>query len=318
MLGGCKPRGGHAISTSASTVEAPALVSRAIDACVGQKIANVAYARGKHNQLDLYLPQTPREQPMPWVMWIHGGGWSGGSRESVALFALRQACRGYAVATVDYRLSREAVFPAQVADVRAALRFLKAKADDFNLSPSNVVLWGSSAGGHLAALVGLTHDQRRLPNFDRSDDPFVKVSTAVRGVIDWWGPSSFVPFDADFGSTCPQRKCHTCAQSPESKLIGCEVRKCGARARAASPITYVTSSAPPFLIQHGDSDCTVPWPQSQRLAEALLKVNVPVELTLVPRGRHGDAAWVRPEVKAAVDDFIDNAVPRPEVCGLPP
>ncbi|MCG5054285.1 MAG: alpha/beta hydrolase [Myxococcales bacterium] len=287
---------------------------RAQEACVSRSHRDVPYAGDARTRLDVHLPLVPRDQPVPWVLWVHGGGWAGGNKQSVELFALRQTCRGFAVATIDYRLSFEARFPAPLADLRAALRHLRAHADDYDLDPDKVVVWGASAGGHLAALLALTEGEKA---FDRPDDRHRKVSTAVRGVIDWWGPSSFSEFDADFGLRCPQHKCHTCEGSAESRLLGCEVRRCAPRARRASPLTYVKPHAPPFLLQHGRDDCTVPAAQSQRLAEALRAAGNDVQLEIIPGARHGDGAWLRPDVMAAVDGFLDRRLGRAPLSQTP-
>lgn len=286
----------------------------ATKACLGPTFMNVPYAKDKRTKLDVFLPKAPRQLPVPWVMWIHGGGWAGGTRESVATFALRQTCRGYAVVSVDYRLSFEARYPAALSDLRAALRFVQANATTYELDGNNVILWGASAGAHLASLMALTAEQKHL---DRPDDPHRKRPMGMRGVIAWWTPASFAEFDADFDETCPQHTCHTCLGSPESRFLGCEVKSCLERARRASPVTWVHAKAPPFLLQHGSHDCTVPVAQSHRFAEALRKAGASVELQIVPGGRHGDGSWLGSAVRAAVDGFIDRTVHAAAVSDMP-
>lgn len=292
---------------------APPATAPFASACLGETHLEVAYAADKRTRLDVFLPKAPRQRPVPWVLWVHGGGWAGGSKTSVETFALRQTCRGYAVVAVDYRLSFEARHPAALADLRAALRFVRANASDYQLDPDSVVLWGASAGGHLASLLALTQDQKHL---DRRDDPHRKIPLSVRGVIAWWAPSSFSRFDEDFGETCPTRTCHTCEGSSESRYLGCGVKTCPERARRASPVTWVHAKAPPFLLQHGSDDCTVPAAQSQRFAEALAAAGAPVQLEILPGGRHGDGTWLGSQVRASVDGFLDRHLQTSAISGI--
>ncbi len=305
---GCKQRSSPAPAASEPEDETPS------SGCIAASFKDVAYAKDKRTRLDVYLPDKPREQPMPWVVWVHGGGWAGGSRNSVETFAIRQTCRGYAVVAVDYRLSFEARFPAALSDLRAALRYVRAHATEFNLDPENVIVWGASAGGHLASMLALTSQEK---SFDRKDDRHRQVPITVRGVIGWWTPTSFPEFDEDFGLKCLQRTCHTCEGSAESRFLGCEVKKCTQRARRASPISWVNKHAPPFLLSHGSQDCTVPEAQSTRLADALKAVGANVQLQIVPNGRHGDGTWLKPEVMASVDQFIDHHLQARALSGLP-
>lgn len=216
--------------------------------------------------LDLYLPGT--DAPAPVILQLHGGGWRMGSRSSfsplvsVADSFGRMVAAGFAVAAVDYRLSGEAAFPAQLDDVRAALEWLRTEGGGHGVDPTRIVLWGGSAGGTLAALVGLEAD------------------SSVRGVIDWYGPSDLLAM-AEFtrGVDAP-------GQSREDLWLGASVFDVPEVAAAASPARQVRRGAPPFHLAHGVDDTDVPPAQSELLAEALSGVGAEVELHLEPGAGH--------------------------------
>jgi acetyl esterase/lipase len=240
-------------------------------------------------RLDLHLPAVG-DGPFPVVVWIHGGGWERGDHRlrgnSPAESLLT---RGFAVASISYRLSSEAVFPAQINDVKAAVRHLRAQAAELRLDGSRIALWGESAGGHLAALAGTS------AGVEAFDDPALGnrgVSSRVQAVIDFYGPTSFPTFDRDSQAVrCPRRIAG--ADSTASRLIGAPVGANTGAALDASPISYVSSSAPPFLIQHGRADCTVPWLQSEALAGALRASNPPSDVTVeyFEGAEHGGAPF---------------------------
>ncbi|WP_394554913.1 alpha/beta hydrolase fold domain-containing protein [Agromyces sp. MMS24-JH15] len=235
-------------------------------------------------ELDLHLPEGPR--PHPVVLELHGGGWLRGSRReftplvSEAESFGRIADAGFAVVAASYRLSGEAVFPAQVDDVRRALAWISSDAAAAHgLDPDRVVLWGGSAGGTLAALVGLEPGAR------------------VRGVVDWYGPSDLFAMEEhtrSLGVDAP-------GASREDRWIGGPVPDLPDVARAASPVSHVHPAAPPFHLAHGDADDAVPLAQSLALADALRAVGVEVELLVEPGAGH---FWrgVAPERVAALFD----------------
>ena len=227
------------------------------------------HASGRAMHLDLYLPEKT-DKPLPLIIWIHGGAWMAGSKDAPSP-ALRFVKAGYAVAQVGYRLSQEAKFPAQIHDCKAAVRWLRANADKYNLDPNKFVAWGASAGGHLVALLGVTGGTAELEGTVND----LKQSSRVQAVIDWFGPTDFL----HIGEPESDLK-HNAPDSPESKLIGGPVLENKDKAAKASPITYVSKDAPPFLIMHGDKDRTVPFDQSERLYHALKKAGV--DATFVP------------------------------------
>jgi acetyl esterase/lipase len=245
--------------------------------------------------LDLYLPEAA-EKPLPLIIWVHGGGWAAGSKDQVG--ARSQMLRGYAVASVGYRLSGEAIFPAQIQDVKAAVRWLRAHAKEYNLDANHLGAWGSSAGGHLVALLGTSGD---VKEFDVGDN--LDQSSRVQAVCDYFGPTDLLQMDAHAlaGATLK----HDSPQSPESKLIGGPIQENKGKAGRVNPIAYITADDPPFLIVHGDQDPLVPHHQSELLFEALKQANLPVRLHTMEGGGHGSGFGGR-ELDEAVSSFFDR------------
>jgi acetyl esterase/lipase len=241
---------------------------------------DLPYVAGGHERqkLDLFVP--PGGAPRPLVAIIHGGGWRQGSKENTrALAELLEA--GFAVASLNYRLSQHALFPAQLEDCKAAVRWLRAHADAHGLDPARIGVWGGSAGGHLAALLGVTGGTRK---FDVGEN--LAVSSRVQAVCDWYGPTDFLQMEAQAAHLAKAMK-HNPATSPESLLVGGAIQEHPDRVRRANPITYVTRDAAPFLIYHGDADTSVPVGQSQLLADALLRVGAEVTFEIIPGDAHG-------------------------------
>jgi len=255
-----------ALSCGAQEAQVPAGV---------RAMRDVAYVtNGQERQkLDLYVPTSGTNAPL--IVWIHGGAWRMGNRRGCpALPFLRE---GYAVASVDYRLSQDAVFPAQIDDCKAAIRWLRANARKNGIDPERIGAWGSSAGGHLAALLGTTGN---LKAFDVGEN--LDVSSKVEAVCDWFGPTDFTQM-----SKFPSNMNHDAPDSPEALLIGGPVQENKEKAARANPITYVSRDDPPFLIMHGDQDMTVPMNQSELLATALRRAGAQVTFQVVRNGRHG-------------------------------
>jgi acetyl esterase/lipase len=228
-------------------------------------------------------------------VWIHGGAWLGGSKNGTP--AMGQLRRGYAVASINYRLSQEAIFPAQIHDCKAAIRWLRAHAKEYNLDAKRIGVWGSSAGGHLVALVGTSGDVKEL----EGDEGNLDQPSRVQAVCDWFGPTDFCQMAAH---ALPDSKLdHDAAGSPESKLIGGPIQENKDKVAKANPITYVSKDDPPFLIMHGDKDNLVPHHQGEILAEALRKAGVQVTFETVKGAGHGFGG---PEVMKRVEDFFDK------------
>ncbi|GIW99490.1 MAG: calcium sensor EFh [Pirellulaceae bacterium] len=234
-------------------------------------------------RVDLYLPRrdahTTASAPWPLVIWIHGGAWRGGDRFPCPIVYLTE--HGYAVASIGYRLSSDAIFPAQIHDCKAAIRFLRANANRWGLDPQRFGAWGASAGGHLAALVGTSGNHTEL----EGDLGTTSASSAVQAVCDYFGPVDLLQMGAQSGPD--SRLDHDGPNSPESLLLGAPVQTVPDRARMANPITYIDPADPPMLIVHGDADPLVPYQQSQMLHEALQQAGVESALVIVPGGGHG-------------------------------
>lgn len=252
-----------------------------------------AAPNGKSLLLDLYLPLGTRK-PVPVIVWLHGGGWRIGDRKLGPDFRARFALHGYAMASIEYRLSGEAIFPAQIHDVKAAIRWLRSVSSQYGLDSCRIGLWGSSAGGHLAALAGTTG----TGILEDVEQGWAEYSSEVQAVVDGYGPTDFLQMDiysnVEAGvSTDPESvrlhpsRNHNDMDSPESQLLGAPIESVPDRVREANPITYIKESAPPFLIMHGLSDSAVPIQQSELLYEALIAEGNEATLCLIEGLGHG-------------------------------
>ncbi|WP_244409514.1 alpha/beta hydrolase [Streptomyces albofaciens] len=228
-------------------------------------------------ELDLWLPETGKAAgPVPLVLFVHGGAWRRGRRDDMGLrtrhwsprpFA-RIAAAGFAVACADYRLSGEATFPAPLDDLRSALRWLTLRSAELGIDTSRTVVWGESAGGHLAALLALTEA-----------DPVSREYTQPAGAVVWYAPSDLTSARGCFDPADPA--------TPEARMLGAAPATVPERARTASPLAHVRPGAPPFLLVHGDQDTLVDCSHSRSLAAALEQAGAPVELWTVPGADHG-------------------------------
>ncbi len=254
---------------------------------------------GRDLHLDLYRPKNATK-PTPLVIWVHGGGWRGGSKKG-ACPALALLQRGYAVASVEYRLSGEAIFPAAIEDCKAAVSFLRLHAKEYKLDPKRFGAWGASAGGHLVAMLGTTGD---VDLFD-THPVAKKASSAVQAVCDWFGPSDFLRMNDVRGGLD-----HDAASSPESKFIGGAIQENKDKVQRANPITYVSRADPPFLIVHGDADRVVIYGQSELLQAALEKAKVESTLYRVKNGGHGfgGASESREALVELATEFFDKVL----------
>jgi acetyl esterase/lipase len=186
---------------------------------------------------------------------------------------------GYAIASINYRLSQHALFPAQIEDCKAAVRWLRAHAAQYGLDAARFGAWGPSAGGHLVAMLGTTGNVAELDVGEH-----LEASSRVQAVVDYFGPTDFLQMDAH---RMPKGKVHDAADSPESELVGGPIQENADRVAAANPITYVSPDAPPFLIVHGELDPLVPHHQSELLVAALKRAGVPVTFYTVVGAGHG-------------------------------
>lgn len=257
---------------------------------------DLVYVEGGHerHKLDVYLPKDSKS-PLPLIIWVHGGGWQNGSKEGAPPLRAGYVERGYAVASINYRLSGHAVFPAQIEDCKAAIRWLRARAGEYGLDPQRFGVWGSSAGGHLVALIGTSGDVKEFDVGAHLDQ-----SSRVQAVCDYYGPTDFKVF-----VSTPGYESHATDTSPEAKLIGGAVMQNLNKAERVNPITYVSKDDPPFLIVHGDKDPTVPINQSQLLFEALKNTGVSARFHTIHGAGHGGPGFPGQNIDDMVAAFFD-------------
>ncbi len=251
-------------------------------------IRDIVYANidGQSLHLDLYLPRDSKESN-PVIVWIHGGDWRGydwlrGNRESCPI--IRMVTRGYAVASIDYRLSSRAKFPAQLDDCKAAIRWLKANARDYKFNEKAIGACGFSGGAMLAALLGTTGNDEQ----NNGSGGNLEQSSSIQAVVDLFGPTNFLNLDIFAKrNAIPNYIFHDSEASPESLLVGGPIQRNRKIVAQTSPITYVSKDSPPFLIIHGLLDAVVPFQQSEELFSALKNAGVETTLLLLNGVGHG-------------------------------
>lgn len=251
-----------------------------------EAVRNLDYAgTGAERQtLDLYVPKDKSEK-RPLIVWVHGGGWKAGSKETPQIAWVLD--HGYALASINYRLSQQAVFPAQIHDCKGAIRFLRAHADKYGYDARRIGIAGSSAGGHLVALLGTSGDVKDLEGDVGGNTTH---SSRVQAVLDFFGPTDFVTM-----VTQPSRIDRSKGEYPEAQLLGETVQANPEKAKRASPATYVSADDPPFLIYQGTKDELVPDKQSIDFTAALKGKSVSADLVLVEGGGHGGPAFFSEE-----------------------
>ena len=256
-------------------------------------LLDLPYVENGHAQqkLDLYLPAQPKG---PLLVWIHGGGWAAGTKDKPPGLAMVK--NGVTVASVEYRFSQHAIFPAQIEDCKAAIRWLRAHAKEYGYHGDLVAAWGASAGGHLTALLAVTGHTR---DFDVGGN--LDQSSAIQCGIDWFGPSDFPAYDPDLPTPMVQR------ENPDSvfaQLLGGPVSQKLELAKRASPVTWVTKDAAPLFIMQGSKDPLVPLDQSQRLADKLKAAGADVTLDIIEGAGHGGPQFVTEEKLKLIFQFL--------------
>jgi len=243
--------------------------------------------------LDLYLP-AKADALLPLIIWIHGGGWHTSPKARMEFTPGRMVERGYALASIDYRDTKDAISPAQIQDCKAALRWLRAHAREYSLDPERVGVWGISAGGHLSALLGTSGGVKELEG--EGGNP--EFSSRPQAVCDFCGPTDL------FEMAVPETsKTYPLALKLMEELVGGKLEENRPRAEAVNPIRYVDPTDPPFLIMHGDADPLLPLNQSELLYEALKAKGVEVTFGVIKGGNH--VFWGA-DVDQQVDAFFDN------------
>lgn len=256
-----------------------------------------ASPNGKPLLLDLRVPDG--NGPFPVILYLHSGAWISGDRTGGP--AIRQAARGYAVASIDYRLAPDSIWPAQIEDCKAAVRWLRANAARFKLDPDRIGVFGTSAGGHLAAILGTSGGVDALEGMSLGNPQF---SSRVKAVVDLYGPSDLLELEDQKLPCIPLDG--NAAYMPPSLLMGCPIQECKAWTATASPMTYATADDPPFLIMHGMLDCLVPWQQSQMLNDSLRAAGVSSKLVFLPTAQHSDRQFDDQKYQQMVSDFLDE------------
>jgi len=270
------------------------LLAHAEDSRQPQVIRDIEYARAGEQslKLDLHLPTAKPRSPL--IVWVHGGAWRSGSKASMPLGKL--IGDGYAIASVDYRLSTEAKFPAQIHDIKAAIRFLRGHSSDWRISSKRIVIAGDSAGAHLAALVGVSNGHPELEGSVGNDRA---QSSDVQGIISFYGA-------ANLTTILKQSTPHGLSvRVPALELLlGDQPTNVLALARLASPVFHVDRHDPPLLLLHGDQDPQMPINQSHELCGAYQKVKALVQFEVVHGAAHGGAAFYDTERLALVKGFL--------------
>lgn len=232
----------------------------------------------KRQMLDLYLPETKTSRPRPLVVYVHGGGWENGGKEQAGVLFNLLKGREYAGASINYRLTNEAIWPAQIHDCKAAIRALRAHAAENQIDPDKIAVFGISAGGHLVSMLGVTGGMKEL---EGELGPHLSQSSRVTCVLDFCDPSNFLTFagqDTIINVDDPK--------TGLSKLIGGTVKEKPEVARNASPVNYLTSDDAPFLIIHGTKDNIVRYAQATEFDAALEKAKIPATLITGTNGGH--------------------------------
>jgi acetyl esterase/lipase len=272
------------------------------------KITDIPYTvnqTSERQKLDIYVPENGKYL-MPCLIWIHGGAWLLGSKEGLAQEIDTLLHHGYVVASIGYRLSKELIFPAQIHDCKAAIRYLKENGEKYKIDSSRIAVAGASAGGHLASLTGTSSD---IPDLEDKTQGYESASSRVQAVIDFYGPTDFLIMDmlpASPPDSCGEMNPHLSPDSPESLLLGCDIRDCPEKVKFANPITYISTDDPPFLILHGTFDCVVTPTSSIKLEKRLREKGVPVKLHLLTHAGHGGPEFVTQETKSLILKFLDG------------
>ncbi len=256
--------------------------------------------------LDVYIP-TGQGSPRPAVVYIHGGGWGNGEKKGDLhpyLSRLYQQAQ-YVVVDINYRYSLDSIWPAQLYDCKAAIRHLRHHADTYNIDTCAIGVMGHSAGGHLAAMLGVTGDVYDLEGYHLG---YPKETSAVQAVVDFFGPTDFLKAEEHFPlippDSCTNATVYSSPYSMTSLLLGCLITTCPERVQSANPISYISGNEPPFRIYHGTFDCVVPLHQSQILYESLTQKGVPTDFIISENAVHADNVFYNYDAINSFTDFF--------------
>jgi len=283
---------------------------------ITNQFTGISYGSQSDSQtLDIYLPNGESTEPYPVIVAIHGGAFMMGSSTGGDVAPMLEGVnRGYAVICVNYRLSSEAIFPAAVNDVKAAIRWIKANCEEYNLDAENIAVWGDSAGGNLAAMIGTTGALDEIEENDNTEN--LEYSSAVKAVVDWFGPLDFLKMDEQFEASGVSRSTGNTSEqsSPESTYIGQLITNDTELTEQANPETYINTmesvTAPSFFVQHGTADGNVPTQQSIDFADMLEKAigTDKVSIELLEGAGHGTSEFQTTENLDKVFSFLDGVL----------
>lgn len=293
-------------------------------------------------RLDLYLPPDSMARPasgFPTVIFLHSGGWRGGDLRRNGVYVdfpgllASLSARGYVVASIEFRLSGEAVFPAQIQDVKAAIRWLRLHAPEYGIDPARAMTWGTSSGGHLAALAAVTcHEPAFDPVPGSGSSPAAKseaialsgISDCVQGSVSWFGVYDMATIAAQ--SRQDKAMSRDVPEAPEWRLLGCFAAQCKpAQIAAASPVTYIQANEPPMLLVVGSEDTTVPYHQTLEMADRLKSAGAPYEILVLQGVDHDFIGKTLEQTRdpnlkalAATFRFFDETIGKGSHTGLRP
>lgn len=262
----------------------------------GLKAKKLVYtiSRGKKRKLDLYLPEN-HEEPTPLIIFFHGGGWMSGGKKIIEPGALRQVKRGYAVASISYSFIPWKRWPTQAYEIKAAVRWLRANAEKYNLNAEKILVWGVSAGAHLVNILGSSNSSKKLEGNLTPQN----VSSDVQGVISWYGFS-------DFSQMGKNGFIALLTNIATSMLVGENVKKNTEKTQSANPINYINQNTPPFFIMHGAKDTVVNIHQSELLHTALQEKGIQSTFISFPKYYHSDIRFNQKVHLKKIEAFMDN------------
>jgi acetyl esterase/lipase len=276
---------------------------------IKRKFLDIPYAQiSPAQKLDIYLPDIG-DGPFPVILAIHGGAFMGCDKADMQVLPMLEGLkRGYAIVSINYRLSWEAKFPALVQDAKAAVRWVRGNAQQYKLNPNQIAAWGGSAGGYLSTMLGTSAGIPELEDLSLGNP---SQPCNVQAVVAWFGPTNFLKMDeqlAASGLLPPPGFRHVDADSPESLLLGRTITEIPDKVQAANPETYIRPDGPHFLLQHGTKDAVVPVQQSIEFAAKLRQVlgKDRVRLELLEGAEHADEMFETPANVTRVLDFLDS------------
>lgn len=260
-------------------------------------IKNILYGRAEDKKLELDIYKLKKQKNTYLIVWIHGGAWHSGSKENPPLGFLGY---GYALASINFSLSTEQIFPAQVHDIKAAIRFLRANANKYGYQSDKIIIWGSSSGGHLASLVATTNNNKEL---EGNIGNYTGTSSSVQACINYFGPTNFLTLlnqSTAFGLN---------VRLPAlAILLGKPIDQSTALAKLASPVYQVDTADPPMFIVHGEQDVQVPINQSIELMSAYKSKKIKVQIEFIPNAGHSDPAYFKKELLDKIDKFLKETI----------